>query len=301
MPSSSSSYSFPVMNPGANDIYNQLLGLNQQNYQNILGAYQGAQANMNQQLGGIYSGFDSLLGKVENTLGMGAALGQNGNWGVAGPAALAIRDSFERARGETDQGLINAGLGSTTLRGNLQNQNAMQAGQAYGNLGAQLAQSLAGYQSSLGLAGLQARQAGLGMQNQMSAAMGSTLGNYRFANTAGNLWGQQSGSSSSSGGGGGGGGGSGGGAPNGGYGSSNGEFAIGMGGGSMGYSGAYSQGGYGGYDPYGAGGGGNEMWALGGNGASGEMTNDWYSSQDYYDSNSSYSGGDSGGGDSWWG
>jgi hypothetical protein len=273
----SSSGSAPVQNPGAMDVYNHLLGLNQQNYSAILSAYGSGMSNLNDNLGGIYGGFDALKQEVGNTLGQGHPLG-NGNWGVATPAAQAIDAAFERARGETDQGLINSGLGSTTLRGNLQNQNAQAAGQAYGSLGAQLAQTMAGYQSNIGMAGLQARMSGLGMQNQMTEQMGSTLGNYRFANTAGNLWGQQSHSESNTGGGGGGGGG-------GGSGSGMGSVLGGLpgsltawggagGGGGLGHAGAYNPG-YSAYDPFGVGGGGGGVGGGGGFDFAAGMRSGW--------------------------
>jgi hypothetical protein len=246
------------------DMYNQLLDLNQQNYSNILGAYNNGITNSQNQTNQIAGGFTDLEHQIENTLGMGAALGKNGNWGVAGPAADAIERTFAKARGDTDQGLINAGLGSTTLRGNLQNQNALAAGQAYGSLGAQLAQTLAGYQANLGTQGLQTRMAGLQQQNQLFGQMGNTLGGYRFANTFGNLYGQQSNSTSGSGGGGGGG--------SGGGGSGSGSILGGIGGTpawdvghgpGLGYAGATNQNNW---DPFAAGGSGGGMFNTGGGG-----------------------------------
>jgi hypothetical protein len=173
------------------NVYNQTLGLNQQNYQNILGAYSGGQQNLSANLPAIYQGYGDLQKQIAGTLGQG------GDWGVATPGAQAIAREFAKTQGNTQQQLINSGLGNTTVLGNLSNQNTLMAGQAYGGLAAQLAQTYAGYQSQLGMAGLGARMQGLGMQTGLSQAQGSTLGGYHFANTAGNLTGQQSTSQSS--------------------------------------------------------------------------------------------------------
>src|ERR1700683_3391842 len=89
--SSSSSNQSTAIVPGMMGVYNQLLGLNQQNYSKVLGAYAGGSNAMNAQLPGIYKGYSGLEGQVMNTLGMGQVLGQNGNWGVATPAAQAIQ------------------------------------------------------------------------------------------------------------------------------------------------------------------------------------------------------------------
>ncbi len=197
--SSGSSQSSTQIVPGMMGVYSDLLGRNQANYGNVLSAYtQGAQ-QQNTQLPGIYGGYKGVQSGVMDTLGMGAALGKNGNWGVAQPAATAIGNSFQQAQANTAQQMTNAGLGNTTAVGSAQNQNAQAAAQQYGALGAQLAQTAAGYQSQIGQAGLGARMQGLGLQSQLAAQRGSTLGGYHFANTAGSLTGgfgssQQSGS-----------------------------------------------------------------------------------------------------------
>jgi hypothetical protein len=191
--------------------YQQLLNLNQNKYQNVLDAYQNGQSSLTGQLPGIYQGYGQIQGQVAKTLGQG------GDWGVATPAAQAIQRQFAQTRGQTDQQLINSGLGNTTLRGNLANQSTLQEGQAYGGLGAQLAQTYAGYQSQLGLSKQGAMMQGLGMQNQLSSGLGNALAGQNFSNTMGNLMGNQSqsqnASQSSNYGYGGGGGGGGGGAP----------------------------------------------------------------------------------------
>jgi hypothetical protein len=199
--------------PGMLDVYNQLLGLNSQNYGNILGAYGQGQSNLTATLPSIYQGYGDIKNEVMGTLGVGAgAPGGEGHWGVAAPAAQAIAQSYATQRGNTDQQLINSGLGNSTIRAGAQNANALGAAQAYGGLGAQLAQTAAGYQAQLGLAGQAAQMQGLGMQTGLTQAyLGDLAGYGGFANKAGSLTGQfstgtsqQQGSSSQRGGSGGG-------------------------------------------------------------------------------------------------
>jgi hypothetical protein len=191
--SSGLSQSAPVINPGAAGFYNQLLGLNRQNYQSVLDSYSSGIRNAQGQLPGIYNAYGGLEKQVMGTLGL-----TGGGWGVATPAAQAIQRTFEQQNANSQQQLVNAGLGNTTILSGVQGQNARQAAEAYGGLGAQLAQTAAGYQSQFGLAQQQARMQGLGMQTGLASQLGSTLGGYRFANTFGNLYGQQSTSSNQS-------------------------------------------------------------------------------------------------------
>lgn len=161
-------------------VYNETLNLNQANYQNILNTFSSGQANLSAQLPSIYSGYGNTLAGIKSTLGIGG-----GGWGVAAPAAEAIKQTFAQTSGQNVQRAINAGLGNTTVLPNLQNQASLMAGQAYGGLGAQLAQTYAGYQAQFGLAEQQARMQGLSAQTGLYGQEGSTLGGYRFANTSG--------------------------------------------------------------------------------------------------------------------
>jgi hypothetical protein len=176
--------------------YNQLLGLNQQNYSNTLNAYNQGQNQLSGGLPSNYASYGQTLGGVGNTLGMGQVLGQNGNWGVAAPAAQAIGQTYAQNTANTTQQMTNAGLGNTTAVGNAQTQNALSASQAYGGLGAQLAQTYAGYQAQEGNAASAAQMQGLGLQSGLSGAEGGTLGSYRYANTMGSLTGNQGSASS---------------------------------------------------------------------------------------------------------
>lgn len=242
--SSSSGVSNPVIIPGMQDIFNKLLGLNTQNYQTILGMY-------GQGMNNIGNATNLEYNTVMNTLGMGQVLGQNGNWGVAGPAATAIGQAYDKSLANTTQQGIASGLGGTSLMGNLQNQNAQMASQSYAGLGSQLAQTAAGYQSNI-------MGAGIGMQNSLTQGLMGNLAGFRF-NPGVNLTGQQSSNTGHSGspggiidatggGGGGRGGGSRGGGGGGGYRGLGGMFGGGggVGGGTMGLGGGFGGGGLGG-------------------------------------------------------
>lgn len=201
--STSRSTSTPGIVPGMMDVYNQLVSINQQRYQNVIGAYQQGLGRLESQLGGVYGGYNQLTNRVLGQLGL-----TGGGWGVAAPAATAIRQQFQQTAGQVQQRMIDAGLGNTTVQSNLAQQNALYASQAYGSLGSQLAQTAAGYTSQIGLAGLSARMQGAGMEaNYVQGGLGH-LGQ-QLHNPAGNMIGNFGTSVSSSygyGGGGGGGG-----------------------------------------------------------------------------------------------
>lgn len=184
----SSSQQSTQMIPGMMGVYNQLLGINQGHYGNVMNAYQGQLQNNQSQLPGIYGGYGQLGGDVMNTLGMGQVLGQNGNWGVAGPAAQAIGNTYQQQVGTNAQNMTNAGLGNTTVGANANNQAAQAAALSYGQLGSQLADKAAGYQSQIGQAGLAARMQGLGMQTGLTSSALNPLGS-QLSNTAGSLTG----------------------------------------------------------------------------------------------------------------
>ncbi len=198
--SSSAGDQYTAVVPGMMGVYGQLLGVNQQRYGNVLGAYQSQLQGNARQLPGVYQGYNSVLGDVNNTLGMGQVLGKDGNWGVAAGAAQAIGQTFQQQTAQNTQNLANAGLGNTSVGANLQNQAALQAAQAYGGLGAQLAQTAAGYQAQLGQARLGAQMQGLGMQTGLTQGALGPLGQ-QASNTAGSLtgsFGSSRGQSSSS-------------------------------------------------------------------------------------------------------
>jgi hypothetical protein len=166
-------------------VYNQLLDLNQGNYNNILSGYQQGQQLLGQSLGQAYAGYGNIQDDVMRMLGV-----DGGGWGVATPGANQIRQDSTRTAGDIQQRMINAGLGNSTVMASMANQNRLQTNQAYGELSANLADKAAGYRSQIGLARQQAMMQGAGLQAQMSNNYLNTLGGYRFQNTAGDLTGQ---------------------------------------------------------------------------------------------------------------
>lgn len=158
---------------GGPSYYKQQLDTNMGQYNDIKSGYAGISGN----IGSIYdqakSGLDTSL---QSVLG-GIGVTKENPWGYAKPAAEAIDRSFTAARGKTDSALTSGGLGNTTVRGSLQNQNALQAGQAYGGLGSQLAQTATGYMAQYGLAGSQ-------LMAQKAGALGG-LGSSYLGNLAG--------------------------------------------------------------------------------------------------------------------
>ncbi len=195
--SSSTSTSETRIVPGMMKVYNQLLDLNQKNYNNVLSIYQQGSQQLASQLPGIYAGYTDLENRVMSTLGMGEPLGGN-NWGVAQPAARQIQRDFAQTQGDTQQAMINAGLGNSTVLGNFRNQNTRMTGEAFATLGANLANYAAGYQRDIGLAQQAARMQGAQLQSNYALGGASTLAGYQFQNTAGPLTGQFSTSTSNS-------------------------------------------------------------------------------------------------------
>lgn len=158
--SGASGFYFAEENPYARDLYNQLLTRSVQNYNQILLGYNNGMQN-------IQNNYQSVLGGVYDTLGQG------GGWGVARPAAQQIAQTYAARRGATDQSMVASGLGNTTVRQSMQNQNALGEAQAYGGLGAQLANMYAGYQSQLGGQFMQ-------QQSGLTGTLLNQLGGYQF-------------------------------------------------------------------------------------------------------------------------
>lgn len=183
--------------PGMMGVYNQLLALNQANYNNALSIYQQGDARLAAQLPGIYAGYTDLENRVMSTLGMGAPLGGD-NWGVAQPAARQIQRDFAKVQGDTQQAMIDAGLGNSTVLANFRNQNTRMTGEAYAVLGANLANYAAGYQRDIGLSQQAARMQGADLQARYALGGTQALLGYQFQNTAGPLTGQFSESTSNS-------------------------------------------------------------------------------------------------------
>lgn len=137
--------------------YNAALGLNSQNYNNILAGYQQTAGNLNNATNQVAAGYGKLQTDVLNNLSLaGSTERQN------------INDRYAQEQGSALQSLVNRGLGNTTV------QSAVQRGLIYDreksnvNLAEQIANLKAGYQSNLGLAGLQ-YQGNAALQNTAQA------------------------------------------------------------------------------------------------------------------------------------
>lgn len=164
--------------------YDSALSLNSQNYGNVLSGYNQVLGNLQQGQTAVGQGYGSLMSGIQNTLGANEGVpGVGNNWGIAAPAASAIQKLYSAQSGQQfdaqgnptgtptggsiGQGLINSGLGNTTAAPNAQAQATSQYGTAIGGLGAQLAQTYAGYQSNIGQAYLQQQnQENLSLANQ---------------------------------------------------------------------------------------------------------------------------------------
>lgn len=184
MPGVSTSTSQTRITPGMMDVYNDLLGKNVADYNNVLQGYTQAQTNLGQGLQGVMGDYNALEGQVMNTLGL-----SGGGWGAAAPAARDIQAAYTQQQGKSQQQAINSGLGNSTVLASMTRGNTLDAARAYGSLGAQLAQTAAGYQAQIALAQQSARMQGLGMQSGLAGNYLGHLAGYKFANTAGDLTG----------------------------------------------------------------------------------------------------------------
>lgn len=172
---SGASVSQPTVIPEMVNLYNQSLDLNKQNYQNILNAYNTGQQRAAATLPDIYSGYNALQSKVADLLGYGGKA-----FGVLNPEMTQINQQAAQRQGKIQGQLISSGLSNSSILGNMANQSEYFRQLSLSDLGAKLANMYAGATQSIGQAGLGAQMQGLGMQNDLSKAMGQTLGAYRF-------------------------------------------------------------------------------------------------------------------------
>lgn len=191
--SSQRSTGTPGIIPGTMDLYSQLLGLNQQNYNTMLGGYGSAGQNLAQRLGQIQGGYGDLGARV------GQAGGTALDWQTGGGNNIqrgydelmrsvmgniqgtdasqrqAIQDAYRAQQGQVTQQMLNAGLGNTTVAGTMQRGPMLDAQKANIALSNQMAQLMAGYQSQIGGAKLgylnQLNQQNVAQQNLMAQRM----------------------------------------------------------------------------------------------------------------------------------
>lgn len=151
--------------PAQNDYmsaYQNALSLNQQNYGNILAGYQGTLAAQQGPQQQIQQGYSDLSGQVMGDIS-----------GIDASQRQAIADQYAQSSGQQAQGLINRGLGNTTVANSVQRGLQLDKSKADIALSNQMAQLTAGYRSQLGLAGLNyANQANMQNSAQRNQQLG---------------------------------------------------------------------------------------------------------------------------------
>lgn len=112
-------------------------------YNTITSGYKGLANTLNTTQQGITQGYNQLSQDVLGTIK-----------GICQSQMQAVQCSFTKANAATQQQLINSGLGNSTVLQSAQRGNQMQEALAQTAVKNQFAQLYAGYQSNLGLAGL---------------------------------------------------------------------------------------------------------------------------------------------------
>jgi hypothetical protein len=147
------SQSLNALGQDYNSAYQSALNINRQNYGNILAGYQQLMAQQVPAEANITQGYTNLENQVLGTIkNIGASAGQQ------------IQDLYAQQTGATQQQLINSGLGNSTVLASAQRGNTLDYAKAQVALQNQVAGLTAGYQSNLGLAGLNYQNQAL-MQN----------------------------------------------------------------------------------------------------------------------------------------
>jgi len=123
--------------------YQAALQQNQAQYGNILKGYQQLMGNQVANQAPIQQGYADLS---KNVLA--------GIQGVGASQKQAIQDAYAQQSGGLQQSMVNSGLGNTTVTGSMQRGVQLDSQKAQVALANQIAQLNAGYQSNLGLAGL---------------------------------------------------------------------------------------------------------------------------------------------------
>ena len=150
--------------PSYQDAMNQA----QQSYQNILSGYNSTLQSQMAAQKSITSGYNKLSKQVLGTIK-----------GIDESQQQAIRDQYAKQMGTLDQSLISSGLGNTTVRGSMQRGLTLDEQKAQIALANQMAQLTAGYQSQLGLAGLNYRGQAAAQNTALSGQMLGQMGQMR--------------------------------------------------------------------------------------------------------------------------
>lgn len=164
--------------------YNSALGQNQANYSNILSGYQQTMANQTSAQGAIGQGYTDLYNTV-----------MGGIQGIDQSQRQAIQDQYAQQSGGLAQQMASSGLGNTTVSGSMQRGVDLDKAKADIALSNQTAQLTAGYQSNLGLAGLnyqnQANMQNTALAGQQMNWMNSVNSLYPSADAYSKLFQQQ--------------------------------------------------------------------------------------------------------------
>ena len=152
---------------GYTNAYNTYLNAAQSNWNNVMQGYSQLASGLQAGIAPISQGYQNLTKEV-----------LCGIKGVQQSQLNAVQCQFTKASGATQQQLIGAGLGNSTVLGSAQRGNVAQEALASTQVQNQFAQLQAGYQSQLGLACLNWQQQALGMQqglgNQQLQTMAGT-------------------------------------------------------------------------------------------------------------------------------
>lgn len=124
-------------------VYNNMLNFASQNYQNITAGYESVLSNQRNAEAAVQAGYSNLQGNV-HAMVQNIGAGQN----------LQNQQTYADAQGRTQNQMINAGLGNTTVMGQEQLKNTGNYAIAQNSLADQIAQLQAGYYTQIGLAGL---------------------------------------------------------------------------------------------------------------------------------------------------
>lgn len=161
--------------------YNSYLGFHNDNYQNILDSYLGTPGSSTKPatpgiLGNI-SGISQQIKGGYDQLGSSVQAQIQGT-GLANQQDIAAQ--YAAQRGQSDQNLVSAGLGNTTVRSAAQRGLTLDESRAQTANSNQIAQLAAGYQSQIGQAGLGEQQQAMNVIGSLGSQYLQTLGGQRL-------------------------------------------------------------------------------------------------------------------------
>ena len=150
------------------NLYNQSLQNNTNLYNQMMSSYDQTMSKAAQGAAGVESGYGSLNQQVQGTI-----------QGITASQQQAIKDSYAQQSGTASQGMINAGLGNTTVQQSVQSGLGLQENKAQVALANQQAQLEAGYQSQIGLAGLNYAGQAVAQQASLGSAQANEIAQYK--------------------------------------------------------------------------------------------------------------------------